>query len=332
VKKIISIFCICCFFPFGATLKAQKDADIKKAKTEVTNADNALKKFRKFTNNDSVHWLLGGDATLTFSATSLTNWVNGGEDQIGVNSVVNVFANYKKGKRTFENYGTFAYGLLKKGERRAVKNDDRLHFVSKVGHQISPKWYYTASFLSRTQFAPGYKYTAKDTIKISDFLNPINLFLSVGVDYRPGDQFSAVISPVMGKSTFALSDDLTILGNAGLVETIVDEEGKNVVVPKKPKYEFGGGILLTLKGNMLKNRVSYNSTLDLFSNYMVNPQNVDVNWTFNMKILIYKNISADIQFLMKYDDDQSYVDKTGATGGPRLQTQNKTGVSIFYQF
>lgn len=313
-------------------LSAQTDASIKSAKSTVTSAGNTLKKYQKFTDNDSVNWLFGGDATLTFSATSLTNWAAGGEDQIGMNTVVNVFANYKKGKRTFENYGTFAYGLLKKGERGAVKNDDRLHLMTKVGHQISPKWYYTASFLARTQFAPGYKYSAADTIKISDFLNPLNLFLSVGLDYRPGNKFSAVISPVMGKATYALSDDLTILGNAGLTETIINEAGESVVVPKKPKYEFGGGIVLSLNGNMLKNKISFSSSVDLFSNYVVNPLNVDIYWTFNMKILIYKNISADVQVLMKYDDDQSFVDKEGNARGPKLQVQNRTGVSLFYQF
>ncbi|MDR2036420.1 MAG: DUF3078 domain-containing protein [Bacteroidales bacterium] len=327
--KIHILFIIVCLFP-GIVLNGQTDASIKAGRKAA--AEAGLGHYRKFSPHDSIRWIFGGDASLAFKATSLTNWRPGGEDQLAIASALNVYANYKKGKRTVENYGIFGYGLVINGERKAVKNDDRLHLVSKVGHQIAKKWYYAASFLARTQFTSGYKYSANDTIRISDFLAPINMFLSVGIDYRPNNNFSAVLSPLMGKATFSRSDNLVVLSNAGLVKTVKNAEGKDEQVPQNSRYELGGGLTMTLNGNIWKNKIKFNSSLDLFSNYALKPQNIDVVLWFTIKYQIYKNISADLRFDLMYDDDQKSTDDEGKQRGPKVQTKNFLGVGVFYQF
>lgn len=335
VKNIIIYLCIAVvgISLFRPEAKAQTDASIKKAKTTVSDADRSLKKYQKFSKIDSVPWLLGGDAALSFSATSLANWAAGGEDQIGVSPIVNLYANYKKGKRTLENYATFAYGILKSGDRKAVKSDDRIYLTTKAGYQLSTKWYYAAAILARTQFAPGYKYTAKDTIRVSDFLAPLYLYASVGLDYRPNKNFSSVFSPIMGRATYARSDDMNVLANAGLVETEKDADGKDVKVPHNSRYEFGGGVIMSLNGDILKKKITYSSQLELFSNYVVKPENVDVTWMLQAKIMLYKNITADLRLDVKYDDDQKATNKeTGQLEGPKTQVKNYLGVGLFYQF
>jgi hypothetical protein len=330
---------ICCLF-LDTGLYAQTDASIKAAKKTVTDASGALKPYQKFIDNDSVHWLFGGDGSLSFRATSLTNWATGGEDQIGVSPLVNLFLNYKKGKRTFENYWTFAYGLLKTGENKAVKNDDRLYYTSKVGHRMSPKWNYTAAFMARTQFAPGYRYSAADTVKTSDFLAPVYLYLSIGLDYNPNKNISCLVSPVMGKATYANSNSTDVLATAGLITAGKDESGADIKIPHHSRYEFGGGLQLMLNGNLFKNKISYNSQVELFSNYAQKPENVDVFWALKVKIMLYKNITADLRFDLKYDDDQKTVVKelqpdgtyANATHGAKTQIMNYIGVGIFYQF
>ena len=334
MKKIIFCFGVIIFLFFGAEIKgqerAQSDAAIRQAKSTASGASGAFKAYQKFIDNDSVHWLCGGDASLSFAATTFTNWIAGGEDQIGVRPTVNLFANYKKGKRTFENYAVLAYGLLKTGERKAVKNEDRLHYTSKLGQQISPKWAYTGAFLARTQMAPGYSYSGDQiTAKLSDFLAPINMYLSVGVDYMPTKNISFMLSPVMGRATFVRSDSSTVIISAGMMKT--DELGN--LIPRKSRYEFGGGALIKFNGNLFKNKVSYNSQLELFSNYMDKPQNIEVFWTFNTKILIYKNITADWQLLLKYDDNQKRIDpETGNLRGAKVQIRYLTGIGLSYQF
>ncbi|MDR1672046.1 MAG: DUF3078 domain-containing protein [Bacteroidales bacterium] len=325
-KKAIGIIWV-----FGSIAAyGQNDAAIKSAKTTATNA--GLKQYAKFSSNDSIPWLHGGDITLSFSSTSLSNWSAGGEDQIGIAPSLNLYANYKKDKWTFENYGIFAYSIQKNGERKAVKNADNINIVSKMGYRMSPKWYLTTSLLLKTQFAAGYKYSNKDTVRVSDFLAPLSLFLSIGMDYRPNSHISSVFSPLMGKATFARSDDLHVLSNAGLLKKEKDASGTDIMKPYKSRYEFGGGIITKLSGNVLKNKIAYNSQLELFSNYAQKPQNIDINWWFTVKYLIYKNISADIRFDLLFDDDTKITDENGQLRGAKMQVKNYLGASLFYQF
>ena len=338
MKKIIYCFGVICFIFFSAEIKgqskAQKDAAIKQARNTARDASGAFRAYQKFVDNDSVHWLWGGDASLSFAATSLSNWVAGGEDQIGVRPVINLFANYKEGKRTFENYATFAYGMLKTGERKAVKSDDRLHYTSKLGRQISPKWAYTSAILARTQFTPGYNYSGdKITEKVSDFLAPINLYLAVGLDYMPNKNISFMLSPVMGRATFVLSDSSSVFIAAGMMTVNTGENGDQILTPHKSRYEYGGGALIKFNGNLFKNKVTYSSQLELFSNYMEKPQNIETFWVVNTKILLYKNISANWQLELKYDDNQKTKDETtGDLRGAKVQTKYFTGIGLFYQF
>lgn len=339
-KKVNKIVCfgIICFLFFGTETKgqgkAQIDEAIKQAKQTATSASGAFNAYRKFVDNDSVHWLCGGDASLSFAATSLTNWAAGGEDQLGVRATVNLFANYKKGKHTFENYATLAYGVLKTGEQKALKNDDRLHYTSKLGHNISPKWAYTLAFLARTQFAPGYQYAGETiTAKLCDFLAPINMYLSLGVDYKPNQNISCMLSPVMGRATFVRSDSSLVIASAGMMTVKTDASGNQIQTPLHSRYEYGGGALITLNGNLFKNKVTYSSQLDLFSNYVKDPQNMSIFWIFCTKVLLHKNISANMQFEMKYDDNQKTKDKeTDQWKGAKTQIKNYFGVGLFYQF
>ena len=340
-RKLLSVIyfvsLICFFFASdikGQPTKAQQNKNIKDAKNTASGASGAFRAYQRFVDNDSVHWLWGGDATLSFNATSLINWVAGGEDQITVRPAINLFANYKKGKRTFENYATFAFGISKTGERKAVKDDDRLHYTSKLGYRISPKWAYTAAFLARTQFAPGYRYSGEHiTAKLSDFLAPLNMYFSVGLDYIPNKNISAMISPVMGRATFVRSDSTTVIISAGMMTTETNEKEEMVLVPHKSRYEFGGGALIKFNGNLYKNKITYSSQLELFSNYMRDPQNMEVFWVSNAKIQLYKNISANMQLEVKYDDNQKIKDETtGDLRGAKVQIRSFTGVGLFYQF
>ena len=338
-RTIYYYFCIICFLfigleSMGQQTKAQQNKAIRDAKNTASSASGAFKAYQKFVDNDSVHWHWGGDATLSFNATSLINWVAGGEDQIGVRPAINLFANYKKGKHTFENYATFAYGVLKTGERKAVKNDDRLHYISKLGYQISSKWAYSAAFLARTQFSPGYKYSGENiTAKLSDFLAPVNMYLSVGLDYIPNKNISCMLSPVMGRATFVRSDSTTVIIGAGMMTAEIDENGETVQVPHKSRYEFGGGALIKFNGNLYKNKITYSSQVELFSNYMKAPQNMEVFWVSNAKIQVYKNISANMQIELKYDDNQKIKDETtGDLRGAKMQIRSFTGLGLFCQF
>ncbi len=283
---------------------------------------------------DSLKWKKGGDVSVNFSQTYLSNWAAGGENSLSFGSTMNLFANYKKDKVIWENNAFLAYGIIKAGERKAIKNSDQINVGSRAGYQMAKNWYYSVAFLGKTQFAPGYRYTATDTTYISNFLAPAYLFLSLGLDYKPSSKFSMALSPIMGKATLVHSTDHNVMLTSGLSQDMIDKG-------KKSRYEFGGGIVFNLNGSFFEKRVTYITQLELFSNYLDSPQNVDVIWDFQFRVALTKFISAGVRLNMIYDDNQKTVVKeknpdTGlmvdVTHGAKLQVKEFFEIGLFYAF
>jgi hypothetical protein len=320
---VVSVFC-----PLAG--KAQSvDKNIKDAK----NVAAAAIKSDPNKHPDTVRWTLKGNMTLAGAHTWLSNWAGGGEPTSTLNTNMNLFANYKKGKFFWENNAFFAYGLIKKGKTKPIKNDDQINVGSRIGLQMAKNWYYSLLFLGKTQFAPGYRYTATDTTRISDFLAPAYLYLSLGLDYKPSSKFSMHFSPLMGKTTRVRSSDPTILTTAGLSKELI-EQGKHA------RYEFGGGIVFNMNNSFLSGKVSYNTQLELFSNYLEEPQDIDVIWNFQFRVALAKHISSNVRINMVYDDNQKTVVKEkNAEGnmvdvqrGARLQVKELFEIGFFYNF
>jgi hypothetical protein len=266
-------------------------------------------------------WKKGGVGSITFSQVSLTNWAAGGENSVSGNLLVSMFANYKHEKFTWDNTLDFGYGLIKQNDRSPRKSDDRLEFSSKYGHHAVKHWYYSGMLNFKTQVSTGYKYSddpAIEDLKISDLMSPAYLTIALGMDYKPGDQFTLLISPATGKSTFVMDDSLSNAGAFGV------EAGKNV------RHEFGGFLKAAWKTPVIEN-VTLQTKLDLFSNYFNNPQNIDVNWEVLLAMKINKYLTANLTTQMIYDDDVMILDKDGKTG-PRLQFKEVFGVGLSYKF
>ena len=71
------------------------------------------------------HWKMGGVNSLTFSQVSFTNWASGGENSYTLNGLINLHANYKEGRNSWENSLDLGYGVVKQASRGVRKSDDR---------------------------------------------------------------------------------------------------------------------------------------------------------------------------------------------------------------
>src|SRR4026209_1401754 len=81
-------------------------------------------------------WRKGGLVALNFSQVSLTNWAAGGQNSITGNAIVNYYANYKSGKKSWNNNIDLGYGLAIMGKHGSmIKSDDRVDISSKYGRQ-----------------------------------------------------------------------------------------------------------------------------------------------------------------------------------------------------
>jgi hypothetical protein len=286
---------------------------------------------------DSVKpWKVGGVISINGQQVSLTNWSAGGNNSISLGGLVNVFAKYKKGKITWDNNLELGYGVIKQGDNKQWwKNDDKIQFSSKFGRQLKKSWYATALGDFRTQFADGFNYP-NDSVYISRFMAPGYALAAIGFDYKPNDHFSAFIAPVTGKFTFVNDDSLARYGAFGVQKEIRDpnQGGKITQNYKTHREEFGAYLKVQYQTKVMEN-ITFQTVLELFSNYLNNPQNVDVNWTTLTTFKVNKFISATLATQLIYDDDIKVLRNAGdqkGTIGPDVQFKQVLGVGFTYKF
>ena len=262
-------------------------------------------------------WKVGVESALSFSQVSLSNWAAGGENSVAANGFINLFSNYKKDNKIWENKLEVAFGLQKQGDFSLRKSNDKLEFSSTYGQKAFKNTYLTTTLNFRSQFADGYKYP-NDSVIISSFLAPAYILLTVNLDYKPNDFFTLGFSPFSGR--------VTIVGD----KFLSDQGAYGVTKGKKARYEFGGTVNMNYKKEIIKN-VEIKTNLILFSNYLDAPQNIDVNWEVHIDMKINEFLSAKISTNLIYDDDVKITDKNGNVG-PRTQFKEMFGVGFAYKF
>jgi hypothetical protein len=268
-------------------------------------------------------WNFGGLASFNFSQVSLTNWAAGGRSSTSGVALFNVFGNYKKDNLSWENSLEMGYGLLKEQNNKTIKSNDKIDFNSKFGLKATEKLYYSTLFNFKTQFASGYKYP-NTTEVISRFMAPAYMTLSLGMDYKPNKILSIFISPLTGKMTIVSDQDLSAKGAFGV------DPGKKV------RTEVGSFAKIELKTEIMKN-VSLSTKVDLFSNYLHNPENIDINWDLLINMKINDFLSANLITNLIYDDDiKIAVDKNNdgiiENTGPRVQFKEMFGLGLNLKF
>lgn len=267
-------------------------------------------------------WMIKGVTGLNASQTALSNWSAGGENTFTGNVYLNIQANYKKNRWSWDNALNTDFGKTYTKSNDWVKAVDKIELTSKLGYAFSKNWNiaFMGNFL--TQYAPGYKDAAdKKNGKphISKFLSPGYLTLALGAEYKPCDDFSVLISPLTGKLTFVHDDYLSSIGAFGV------NPGKHLLA------ELGASVVANLNKKFTEN-INYISKLTLFSAYNNNFGNVDMIWDNMLSMKVSKYLTTTLTLNMLYDDDIHAVDKDGKEIGPRLQIREMIGVGVAYNF
>lgn len=260
-----------------------QDASIK----DMQNAAN-----KEVKGLDSNGWKKGGLFLLNINQGHLSNWVGGGEQNtLGINGVINYGINYKKDKIRWDNYFEVALGVQNATSfNKFRKTDDRFDITSKYGYQIANKWYASALANFNTQMLPGYAYSAASETKISNLLSPGKVLVSLGLEYRPSDNFSVFVSPATTRWLLKMDKDFLNVSAFG------------VPAGSKSYNEIGAYLSARYKRDLTK-FAAYSGRLDLFSNYKRNPQNVDVLFN-NLLILKYNSwLATSISVDILYDHD-----------------------------
>ena len=265
------------------------------------------------------YWTNGIMNQLGFSQLSLTNWAEGGSGTVSMNAFVDMHANYAKGDMIWENRAQFSYGFIQSFEDGYRKGDDKIWMNSKWGYRAVNNLYLSALFNFRTQFSNGFDNAGTDAegkpIKVlsSQFMAPGYVSLGLGVDYKPNAALSVNFAPMTGNMVIVEDERLrTKYGNA---------EDEAI------RYEFGAQLKTELK--LERKAWKLQTSLILFSDFLNNPQNIQVNWDVNASLVLNKYFSATIRTNLIYDDNILIPDRHGVKA-PRIQFKEIFSLTFTY--
>lgn len=301
----------------GLTSSSQAQNDVQALRNAVNGA--TISKDPKDTTK--MTWKTGGLLSLTFNQAALSNWSAGGDKSaISLNSLVNLYAFYVDGRRSWDNFLNAQYGVANTTSLGTRKTQDVFNVTSKYGYDVGKKWYLSGLFDFRTQFSAGYNYPSENTrIKTSGLLAPAYLLLSLGMDYKPTSNFSLFMSPATIREVIVNDDSLAAVGAFGV------DSGR------KSRLEFGSYVSINYTTPLSKTAV-YTGRLDMFSDYLNHPENIAFYMTNVLTVKVTSIISMNLSLTMIYDDRVKSVKSNGTPGGPALQLQEVMGIGVAYKF
>ena len=235
-------------------------------------------------------WKLRSESSLTLTQVSLTNWVTGGESSIATSMDITGYADYENKNEAWfsNNFARIKYGLVASKDKGVRKNMDLFETNSKLNHTAFGKFDFTAILLFKTQITNGFNYP--DKTPVSKFLNPAIITFGLGLDYKPNKTTSISFAPLSYKLTFVLDTES------------IDQTKYGIPKNKRSLHEPGVSILVSNELKPFKT-ISVINRLQLFTNYIHNPQNVDVDW--EMIATASLNWFTDVRFNthLIFDDD-----------------------------
>lgn len=261
---------------------------------EKTGLIKAASASEKAADTTSSGWKRKGNFLFLLNQSAFNNeWLGGGTSNIAGNVGLNYDFNYSSSKSVWDNKLIVAYGLTKVKDQDMTKSDDRFEFTSLYGKKSgNSNWYYSAFLNFKTQMDSGFDAVSK--IKTSHFFSPAYLQAGPGMLWKKSDNLKVNIAPATSRVIFVhseftdgLPDGVTYFGVKG---------------NKSTRFEFGAAVNAYYKLTLLEN-VTMENILNLYSNYLDKPQNVDIDYQMNLAMKVNKYISANIAFQAIYDDN-----------------------------
>ena len=234
---------------------------------------------------------------LNFTQNTFDNWVQGGEDNVTWQLLLNAKFELNKEKYNWSNSGKIEYGRTKVGSSGSRKAADEIKLESVYTYKLNPIVNPYAAAKLQTQFDEGFNYGTElpngKFPKTSDAFDPLYLTESIGAEYKPNENIK----------TFGFADDPDTNDE---IEDFRNEIGaESVTELNLPLTEL----------------IIYSSKLELFSNLQAIKE-VDVNWDNTFSAKLTEIIKVSLNFRVYYDNDIS----------PRRQYKQTLALGLSYTF
>lgn len=282
------------------------------------------------------HWKKKNMLGLDISEIAFLNWNAGGTSSITGLLKGHIKRDYVNKNTVWKNELVFKYGLNMQEGNGIRKTDDVFKINSNYGHRkdTTSNWYHSAKFYFNTQFTNGYNYPNTD-IAISKPLAPAYTFLGIGSEYiNKKEKYSVYLSPLTFKNTLVLDQTLANAGAFGVTKAVYDAEGNLVSEGKKSRTEMGILVSGTLDMDVYTNITMHNK-LSLYTDYINNFGNIDVDWQFKIDLIVNEYVKANIGLDLIYDDDIDTIDNVDGVlvnEGPKVQLKQTLGIGLVYNF
>lgn len=236
-------------------------------------------------------WTYSGDHYLQFLQNYVSgNWYKGGESNYSMVASVTLQANYNnKQKVKFDNKLEMKLGFQtsRSDTLHSLKtSEDLFRYTGKLGLQASKKWYYTLQLIASTQFMRGYK--SNDRFVYSDILSPLNVNVSLGMDYN----VSAFKNRLTGNIQLApLAYNFRYVGRKALATRYGLEEGHRTM------NDIGSELTVDLTWKF-SDIIKWKTRLYGYTTY----ERAELEWENTISFQLSKYISSNIFIYPRFDD------------------------------
>ena len=236
-------------------------------------------------------WKYSGDYYLQMLQNYVSsNWYKGGESNYSMVASVTMQANYNnKQKVKFDNKLEMKLGFqTSRGDtlHSFKTSEDLIRYTGKLGLQASKKWYYSLQLIAYTQFMRGYK--SNDSNVYSDILSPLNINLSVGMDYAV-EWFNKRLTGTMHLAPLAYN--FKYVGRKALATRYGLKEGEHTL------NDFGSECTIDLTW-AFTNAIKWKTRLYGYTTY----KRAEIEWENTLSFQFNKYITSNIFVYPRFDD------------------------------
>ena len=260
-------------------------------------------------------WTKRGNVTVLLNQTGFSDWVGGGTNNFSATIKFDYEWEYKdKGWDWLTNVES-AFGIAKyKNAPFARKIDDRILIQSIVGKEFTRNLSFSAFFNFTSQIGYGYKYKQdSENIEIRELttriFSPAYFQIGSGFLWKKDEKLWVNYSPIASR--------LILVSKKFTDDLLENETYFGVSQNKSSRYELGANLTFHSEGKLLEN-VNYKQDLKLFSNYIEEASNIDLDYLAQIEINVNPLLTTQLIFQLIYDDNAV----------SRLQVREVFGVGV----
>ena len=277
----------------------------------------------KITDSINTNWEKSGKFTFLGNQSSYSYWTAGGQTSVSGTIKINYDLNYENNGWNWDTKIITAYGLNRSGGSKFLKKtDDKLEINSLVGKKFSSSNIGDLSYSSfinfKTQWTKGYRFRTtssgeEERIERTRFLSPGYFQIGVGLYWEKNKDFWVNFAPITGR---------LILVNKFFTDKLNEnQEYFGVKKGSTSRFELGSSIRSYYKFEFLENVFVINR-LSLYSDYLENPENIDLDYTINTSLKVNKYLTTDLILQFIYDNNAV----------KRLQVRQVMGIGLSLNF